>query len=228
MHHFQTVDSMVVLHALLDLIREFFIFMLPIIGLLAGVYIIWRMLISVLFHKRLVLNGGDIYSIATSLTDCCKARAIPRLSDHLAAWIKTNYNILMENERTTSSYNKNIQPLHNDIEIEKNRSFASPEVQKRAVEVQNANTPQSYRNKLAEETRDILKQKQNHEIKLAIRHMRKNVLKLAFVFAFFFIVAIYQKNETAFLWPFFIILQIPYYAIRRSWIIKDHKDTQDF
>lgn len=40
MHHFQTVDSMVVLHALLDLIREFFIFMLPIIGLLAGVYII--------------------------------------------------------------------------------------------------------------------------------------------------------------------------------------------
>ncbi|RYC72408.1 hypothetical protein [Candidatus Nanogingivalis gingivitcus] len=51
MHHFQTVDSMVVLHALLDLIREFFIFMLPIIGLLAGVYIIWRMLISVLFTK---------------------------------------------------------------------------------------------------------------------------------------------------------------------------------
>lgn len=51
MHHFQTVDSMVVLHALLDLIREFFIFMLPIIGLLAGVYIIWRMLISVLFKK---------------------------------------------------------------------------------------------------------------------------------------------------------------------------------
>ena len=51
MLHFQTVDSMVVLHALLDLIREFFIFMLPIIGLLAGVYIIWRMLISVLFTK---------------------------------------------------------------------------------------------------------------------------------------------------------------------------------
>ena len=51
MHHFQTVDSMFVLHALLDLIREFFIFMLPIIGLLAGVYIIWRMLISVLFTK---------------------------------------------------------------------------------------------------------------------------------------------------------------------------------
>ena len=51
MHNFQTVDSMVVLHALLDLIREFFIFMLPIIGLLAGVYIIWRMLISVLFTK---------------------------------------------------------------------------------------------------------------------------------------------------------------------------------
>lgn len=51
MHHFQTVDSMVVLHALLDLIHEFFIFMLPIIGLLAGVYIIWRMLISVLFTK---------------------------------------------------------------------------------------------------------------------------------------------------------------------------------
>ncbi len=134
----------------------------------------------------------------------------------------------MENKRIINSYNKTIKPIHDDIEIEKNRSFASPEVQKRAVEVQNANTPQSYRDKLAEETRDILKQKQNYEIKLAIRHMRRNVLKLSFVFAFFFIVAIYQKNETAFLWPFFIILQIPYYAIRRSWIIKDHKDTQDF
>lgn len=134
----------------------------------------------------------------------------------------------MENKRITNSYNKNIQPLHNDIKIEKNRSFASPEVQKRAVEVQNANTPQSYRDKLAEETRGILKQKQNYEIKSAIRHMRKNVLKLAFVFALFFVLSNPAKNETAFLWLFFIVLQIPYYTIRRSWIIKDHKDTQDF
>lgn len=136
--------------------------------------------------------------------------------------------MLMEKDRITNSYNKNIQPLHNNIEIEKNRSFASPEVQKRAVEVQNANTPKSYRDKLAEETRDILKQKQNYEIKSAIRHMRKNVLKLSFVFTLFFALSNPAKNETAFLWLFFIILQIPYYAIRRSWIIKDHKDAQDF
>lgn len=47
--NFTTVDSMVVLTALLDLIKEFFVFMIPVIGLLAGVYMIWRMLISVLF-----------------------------------------------------------------------------------------------------------------------------------------------------------------------------------
>lgn len=47
--HFTTVDSMFVLTTLLDLIREFFVFMIPIIGLLAGVYLVWRMFISVLF-----------------------------------------------------------------------------------------------------------------------------------------------------------------------------------
>ena len=102
----------------------------------------------------------------------------------------------MENKRIINSYNKTIKPIHDDIEIEKNRSFASPEVQKRAVEVQNANTPQSYRDKLAEETRDILKQKQNYEIKLAIRHMRKNVLRLAFVYSLFF--RILQKMKLLF------------------------------
>lgn len=47
--NYTTVGSGYVLTALLDLIKEFFIFMLPIIGLLAGVYLIWRMLMSVLF-----------------------------------------------------------------------------------------------------------------------------------------------------------------------------------
>ena len=188
------------------------------------------MLISVLFTKRLVLNGDNVYSVVTSLTDCPLQGACYSTAKrpHLATRTTINYNMLMKNKRIINSYNKNIQPLHNDIEIEKNRSFASPEVQKRAVEVQNANTPQSYRDKLAEETRDILKQKQNYEIKSAIRHMRKNVLKLAFIFVLLFILTNPEKNETAFLWLFFIILQIPYYAIRRLWIIKDHKDTQDF
>lgn len=47
--NYTTVGSGYVLTALLELIKEFFVFMLPIIGLLAGVYFVWRMLISALF-----------------------------------------------------------------------------------------------------------------------------------------------------------------------------------
>lgn len=49
--HYTTVDSMVVLNALLSLIKEFFLFMIPVIGLLAGVWLVWRMLTSVLFRN---------------------------------------------------------------------------------------------------------------------------------------------------------------------------------
>lgn len=123
---------------------------------------------------------------------------------------------------------KIIQPLNENIKIEKNNSFASAEVQKRAVEVQNQNTPETYKNKLAEETRDILKQQQNYEIKGSIRKMRRNVLYLSFVFIVFFFLYFSQKSQYSIFWCLFLILQIPYYFVRKKWIIKDHKDSRDF
>lgn len=123
---------------------------------------------------------------------------------------------------------KTIQPINSNIKIEQNNSFASAEVQKRAVEVQNQNTPEIYKNKLAEETRDILKQQQNYEIKESIRRMRKNVLKLSFVFIMFFFLYYSQKSQYSYVWTFFLILQVPYYFLRKKWIIKDHKDLREF
>lgn len=51
--NYTTVDSGVVLASLLELIKEFFIFILPIIAFLAGVYFVWRMIIYLLFKQRL-------------------------------------------------------------------------------------------------------------------------------------------------------------------------------
>ena len=51
--NYTTVDSGVVLASLLELIKEFFIFILTIIEFLAGVYLVWRMIIYLLFKQRL-------------------------------------------------------------------------------------------------------------------------------------------------------------------------------
>ena len=123
---------------------------------------------------------------------------------------------------------KIIQPLNNNIEIEQNRSFAPKNIQQAAVQAQNQNTPETYKTHLAEETRDILREQQNHQIKESIRKMRKNVLKLSFVFILFFFVYFSQGSNYALVCIFFLVLQIPYYFSRKKWIIKDYKDSREF
>lgn len=123
---------------------------------------------------------------------------------------------------------KVIQPLNDNIEIEQNRSFASEDIQQASVQAQNQNTPETYKTRLAQETRDILREQQNHQIKESIRKMRKNVLKLSFVFILFFFVYSSQGSNYSLVLIFFLFLQIPYYFSRKKWIIKDHKDSREF
>lgn len=123
---------------------------------------------------------------------------------------------------------KVIQPLNDNIEIEQNRSFASEDIQQASVQAQNQNTPETYKTRLAQETRDILREQQNHQIKESIRKMRKNVLKLSFVFILFFFVYSSQGSNYSLVLIFFLFLQIPYYFFRKKWIIKDHKDSREF
>lgn len=123
---------------------------------------------------------------------------------------------------------KIIQPINDNIDIEQDRSFASKEVQQASLQVQNQNTPETYKARLAQETRDILREQQNHQIKESIRKMRKNVLKLSFVFILFFFVYFSQGSNYALVCIFFLALQIPYYFSRKKWIIKDYKDSREF
>ena len=54
--------------------------------------------------------------------------------------------------------------------------------------------------------------------------MRKNILWLALFFVIMFIIYHSQKSNLSLMWIIFILLQIPYYILKRNKIIKKHKD----
>lgn len=116
---------------------------------------------------------------------------------------------------------KIIKPLNNDIKIEENKSFASKDIQKKASDAYNENTQKEA---LAIETRSILKQRSKYNIQQEIAKMRKNILWLALFFVIMFIIYHSQKSNLSLMWIIFILLQIPYYILKRNKIIKKHKD----
>ncbi len=116
---------------------------------------------------------------------------------------------------------KIIKPLNNNIKIEKNKSFASKDIQKKALGVYSENTQKEA---LCIETRNILKQRSKHNIQQEIAKMRKNVLWLTLFFGIMFIIYHSQKSNLSLMWVIFILLQIPYYFFKRNQIIKKHKD----
>ena len=77
---------------------------------------------------------------------------------------------------------------------------------------------------LAIETRSILKQRSKYNIQQEIAKMRKNILWLALFFVIMFIIYHSQKSNLSLMWIIFILLQIPYYILKRNKIIKKHKD----
>lgn len=116
---------------------------------------------------------------------------------------------------------KIIKPLNDNIKIEENKSFASKDVQKKASDTYNENTQKEA---LSIETRNILKQRSEHDIQQEIAKMRKNVLWLALFFVIMFTIYHSQKSNLSLMWIIFILLQIPYYIFKRNKIIKKHKD----
>lgn len=119
---------------------------------------------------------------------------------------------------------KTIEPLNNNIEIEENKSFASRENQQKASDVYQENT---YKEALAIETRNLLRQRLKHDIRQEVAKMRKHVLWLSFFFVIMFFMYNSQKNSSSFVWLFFIALQIPYYYSRKSRIIKSYTDDSE-
>ena len=126
-------------------------------------------------------------------------------------------------------YNENmdkkiIEPLNNNIEIEENKSFASKEIQQKASSIYQENTQKEA---LAIETRNLLRQRLKHDIRQEVAKMRKHVLWLSFFFILMFFMYNSQKNNSSFVWLFFIALQVPYYYFRKSRIIKSYTDDSE-
>ena len=57
----QNVSSSEVIGIVLDLFSKGFVFLLPIIGVLAGIHLIYSMIMNVLFRDRLGENMQDVY-----------------------------------------------------------------------------------------------------------------------------------------------------------------------
>ena len=120
--------------------------------------------------------------------------------------------------------NKIIEPLNKNIKIEENKSFASKEIQQKASSMYEENTQKEA---LAIETRNLLRQRLKHDIRQEVAKMRKHVLWLSFFFILMFFMYNSQKNNSSFVWLFFIALQVPYYYFRKSRIIKSYTDDSE-
>jgi hypothetical protein len=117
---------------------------------------------------------------------------------------------------------KNIAPLNDQITPEESASFSNKQAQHLAQSIYPQNV---YRDKLAEETNAILRQRLKKDIRDEIAKMRKSMFGWLFILVIlFFFAGVSQQTQFAAYIFLFTPLLIPIYFYRRRKIIKSYTD----
>ncbi len=117
--------------------------------------------------------------------------------------------------------NKNLQPLHEDIQIENNQNHPQQNITNQAYQ-QN-----DYSNRLAEETNALLRQRLKKEIRDSVRSMRRSMINFGIVFfVLFFFSGLSKSNGAALFFLVCIVLLFPIYFARKKKIINEFMDDK--